>query len=116
MASLEVVRFFLASSGTTRKLATPTATYRSVYEISFAMYFNGWNVISDWDGVWVPHGWSPDKATLGKLEEAVASCKSVSILSNCDIVRGLEVAEQRQEPPVRDWCNSAHGGMHNPTL
>ncbi len=94
MAGLDALRFFAAPSKETRRLAAPTATYQSVLEISFELCFKRWNIISEWDGVWVPHGGQPDKTALGKLEEAVASCKSVSILSNCEVIRGLEVAEQ----------------------
>ncbi len=75
-----------------RELSKPDAYYLSVLEIDFKQ-FKGMHLISDWDGPWVPYHGSPNTQALGKLEEAVSSCKSVSILSNCSAERELEVRE-----------------------
>lgn len=75
-----------------RILSRPDASYKSIFEIDFKQ-FKGWHLISDWDGPWVPYHGLLGSQARGKLEEAVSSCKSVSILSNCGAKRELEVRE-----------------------
>jgi len=82
--------FFVAPTKTTRELTKPNSRFASVFEIDFR-FLQGFHLISDWDGVWVEHGKAPTQRAFEKLEEAVASCETVSILSNCDQERQSEM-------------------------
>lgn len=87
MTLRDAIDFFVAPSESTHRLATPTRTYGSIFELDFEMFFKGMHLVSDWDGVWVPHNGLLGTDAHKKLEEAVAYCRTVSILSNCSAAR-----------------------------
>lgn len=91
MGLIETARFFTFPTPEMRRLAQPTQHYGSVMEIDFKLFFSEKHLITDWDGVWVPHHGLLDSAHRQKLEEAVATCASVSILSNCGKDRAMQV-------------------------
>lgn len=87
MARLEALRFFVAPSESTRRLAIPTRAYGSIFDLDFELFFKSMHLVSDWDGVWVPHNGLLGTDARKKLEQAVAYCSTVSILSNCSAAR-----------------------------
>ncbi len=108
MSLLENFRFVTFPTFEMREMALPTSCYGSVMEIDFKAFLRGRHLITDWDGTWVKHGGVLNSEMRGKLEEAVNSCLTVSVLSNCSAKReaeiihdvsGLEIAVYRAHPP-----------------
>ncbi len=101
MGIVETVQFFTFPSSKMRNLAKPNSRYANVFQMDFGTFEKSTHIISDWDQVWVPHHEYPKQATIAKLEEAVANCASVSILSNCSREREIEMKEALATTGVR---------------
>lgn len=101
MSRLDTLRFFVVPSESTRRLATPTRAYGSIFDLDFELFFNGMHLVSDWDGVWVHHNGLLGTDARKKLEEAVDYCSTVSILSNCSAEREEQMKKSLEPMGVR---------------
>jgi uncharacterized protein len=84
--------FFLEEN---RRLAKPDISVSSIYKVPFEE-FKDKHLISDWDGVWVPHlaNLNANSQACQLLKEIIPYFRSISILSNCSKAREIEVKKQ----------------------